>query len=77
MRLPPRLLAAHLSTGARQAPDLPCNIGALTTRIGFPVKVTLKGVYKGSIVGFYNIGALIIRIGFPLKVALKGSIRDL
>ena len=24
----------------------------------------LKGVYKGSIVGFYSIEALIIRIGF-------------
>ena len=24
----------------------------------------LKGVYKGSIVGFYNLGALIVLIGF-------------
>ena len=27
-----------------------------------PLKRSLKGFYKGSIIGFYNIGALIIRI---------------
>ena len=29
-----------------------------------PLKGSLKGFYKGSIIGFYNIGALVIRIGF-------------
>ena len=36
------------------------HIGALIIRIGVP----LKGVYKGSIVGFHDIGASIIRMGF-------------
>ena len=36
-------------------------IGGLMMRIGFPLK---KGVYKGSIVGFYTVGSLMIRIGF-------------
>ena len=36
------------------------NVGALISRI----RLHLKGVYKGSIVGVYGIGALIIRIGF-------------
>ena len=40
------------------------NTGTLIVRIGFPLKGSLKGVYKGSIVGFNNIGALIIRIRF-------------
>ena len=39
------------------------NVGALIIRIGFPLKGSFNGVYKGSIVGFFNIGALIIRIG--------------
>ena len=29
-----------------------------------PLKGFLRGVYKGSIVGFYNLGALIVLIGF-------------
>ena len=38
--------------------------GALRIRIGFLSRGSIKGCYKGSIVGFYNTGALIIRIGF-------------
>ena len=36
------------------------NIGALTIRIGFP----LKGSFKGYSRGYYDIGAIIVRIGF-------------
>ena len=39
------------------------NVGALIIRIGFPLKGSFNGVYKGSVVGFFSIGALIIRIG--------------
>ena len=38
--------------------------GALVIRIVLLEGILLKGVYKGSIVGYYNLGALIIRIGF-------------
>ena len=40
------------------------NIGALTIRIRLPLKGSFKGVYTGSVAGFYNIRTLIIRIGF-------------
>ena len=46
----------------RSQKNLP-TIGALIIRIGFQKKGSLKGSYKGSIVGFSSIGALIIRIG--------------
>ena len=39
------------------------SLGASIVRIGF-LQGSLKGVYRGSTVRFYDIGALIIRIGF-------------
>ena len=51
-------VAQGLLHGNPENPKLEKNrIGRLGSFKGF-----LKGVYKGSIVGFYNIGALIIRI---------------
>ena len=37
-------------------------LGGLENRV--PFKGCLKGLYKGSTVGFYNLGGLITRIGF-------------
>ena len=59
----------------------PNSLGALIIRIGFwggPLRVPFKGVYKGSIVGFYSIGALIIRIGFwgPLYYTYNKVIKN-
>ena len=50
------LLVLFLNAGPWGRTD---SFGALIIRTGFPT-----GVYKGSIVGFYDIGALIIGIGF-------------
>ena len=47
------------------------NVGALIIRIRVPLKGSLTGYYKGSIVEFYNIGAFIIRIGFRGPVCYK------
>ena len=38
-------------------------LGALTVVIRVPLKGSLKGLHKGSIVRAYDIGAVIIRIG--------------
>ena len=40
--------------------------GLIIVRTRVPLMGSLKGICKGSIVGFYNnVGALRIRIGFP------------
>ena len=46
-------------------------MGALIIRIRLLLKDSLKGLYTGSIVGFYTMGALIIRI----RLLLKGSFK--
>ena len=62
----------HLQESLKVRPSIRTELlkdsrGPLITRIGVSFKGSFKGVYRVSIVGFYNIGALIIRMGFPLK----------
>ena len=48
-------------------------LGALIIRIGFLERGSFKGVYKGSIVEFYNIGALLIRIIIEAPMILAST----
>ena len=37
-----------------------CNRGALIIRIGVPLKGSLNGFYKGSMIGFYSRGLNVV-----------------